>query len=329
MSTPFVVSPRGKVLEGNVAFPHRWLAMTPDDAYREAPFLLGDDEVGPIARILSFPPGIKSVRSSGRAYSHHHRTDTFRIVLAPQPEQTRISGRWLGYGEFVLRQANDVYVETAGGRGLLMLLVSADRRGYHPVYAERDRHEAQSTRAETASVVFGTAQPSFHARDEDAVTGLVADFGSPARCESAVFGSVFDHSNWSAASDGSRVAPILMGDSAVGPAVVLSNNRPDSLESPERRTSTDEFRLILAGSCTIGERVYTAGEFRVTGSGTVEGPVRHGPGGSTQVVVLANRSEWRSSAGLVRVDECARLSELDEMIRRLEALLDGAHGVSM
>ena len=45
------------VEEGNIAFPQRWNGLTEDGDYREISFLMGDSETGPMARVLSFPPG--------------------------------------------------------------------------------------------------------------------------------------------------------------------------------------------------------------------------------------------------------------------------------
>jgi hypothetical protein len=303
------------VQEGNIAYPQRWASLSEDGDYREVSFLMGDSESGPMARILSFPPGRESVRANGKAYSHHHRTDTFRIALASHSQQTRVSGRWLGEGEFVLRGANDTYVESLeGGHGALLLLVSDDRRGYHPVYSERDRAEAEATLDESASIVFGAEQPHFHEHDEDVATAPATTFADLDTRRPELYGDLYDQSSWHHMSDGSDVAMVLMGDPSSGTLVEMSQWPSGATEPAKSPSSTDKFWLLTRGSCSIGERLYHAGDFRFVPAGTVESEIVRGDSGSTEVVVLADRARWMEWA--CGQDQDTRSAELAGLVRQ-------------
>lgn len=304
------------VIEGNINFPQRWCALSRDGDYRELPFLLGDPMSGPMARFLSFPPGRESVRINGKAYAHHHRTDTFRVALGPQPMQTRILGQWLDHGDFVLRGANDVYIEKSGGRGAILLLVSADRRGYHPVYGEADREEAEGTLDATASVVFGDQMPPFHQRDVDAIPGPESSFASLEAQQPVLFGSMRDDRNWTVLADGSRAGAVFMADPVSGPLVLLSRNAPGAVEAPAGRHASDMVRLVLSGSCSVGERVNSAGDFRYTRAGNREEEVVHGPAGSTQILIFGDRRGWLPQDGgpASALEACPRLAEIAAML---------------
>jgi hypothetical protein len=302
------------VQEGNIAFPQRWNSLTRDGDYREVSFLMGDPDSGPMARVLSFPPGRESVRANGRAYSHHHRTDTFRITLASHSQQTRVSGRWLGQGEFVLRGANDVYVEKNGGHGSLLLLVSADRRGYLPVYSDHDRAEAEAGLDESASVVFGTEQPHFHEHDEDTASGLATTFANVDSKRPELYGTLHDQTNWHRMSDGSDVAMVLMGDPSSGTLVQMTQWPSKALEPAKSPSQTDRFWLLTGGSCSIGDRLYHAGDFRFLPAGTPEPEIVRGDAGSTEVVVISDRARWMESA--CAQDQNTRSAELAGLIKQ-------------
>jgi hypothetical protein len=92
-------------------------------------------------------------------------------------------------------------------------------------------------------------------------------------------------------SDGSLVAAVFLGD-ATGPAVILSKNAPNAVENPAGRPATDMLRLIVKGSCTIGERTYEAGSFVATEAGALVDTVVHGPEGSAQLLVVSDRRSW-------------------------------------
>lgn len=308
------------VIEGNLYFPQRWCALSRDGDYREIPFLLGDPMTGPMARFLSFPPGRESVRVNGKAYAHHHRTDTFRVALGPQPMQTRILGQWLDHGDFVLRGANDVYVEKSGGRGAILLLVSADRRGYHPVYGEADREEAESTLDESSSIVFGENIPHFHERDEDVISGPETSFAALEAQKPVLFGSMSNDEDWLGLSDGSKVGAVFMADPVSGTLILLSKNAPNAQEAPAGRYQSDMVRLVLSGSCSVGDRVYSTGDFRFTRAGTDEGAIVHGPGGSTQILIFGDRRGWLPQVPNGSAFEaCPRLTEIASMLETFMA----------
>jgi hypothetical protein len=225
-----------------------------------------------------------------------------------------VSGRWLGQGEFVLRGANDVYVEKNGGHGSLLLLVSADRRGYLPVYSDHDRAEAEAGLDESASVVFGTEQPHFHEHDEDTASGLATTFANVDSKRPELYGTLHDQTNWHRMSDGSDVAMVLMGDPSSGTLVQMTQWPSKALEPAKSPSQTDRFWLLTGGSCSIGDRLYHAGDFRFLPAGTPEPEIVRGDAGSTEVVVISDRARWMESA--CAQDQNTRSAELAGLIKQ-------------
>jgi hypothetical protein len=224
---------------------------------------------------------------------HLHRTPTFRIALGEGPEQMLLNNDWYGSGEYFLLDANKVYTDPTGVDGFKTMLVFADRRGMHPVRNDQtagmDSDELIAHHAQRFTP-FGDGLAALHTSNEDAVAGIALTtqdlgHGNPAR------GSLDDRSAWNRLSDGSLVAAALMGD-AKGPAVIMSENAPNAVESPAGRCGADMLRVIARGSCTIGKRRYAAGSFVATEAGALVEEVVHGPEGSSQVLVVSDRRCW-------------------------------------
>jgi hypothetical protein len=169
------------------------------------------------------------------------------------------------------------------------------------------RHWRENTKPDQ----YGENDFSLHESDDDATTALAATFAeipSPAR----LFGSIHDDADWAELSDGSRVAAVFLDNAVSGPMVLLTNNAPGVVEAPAGSYGDDRMRLIMKGSCTIGDREFHAQDFRATEAGIVEGPVVHGPEGSSQVVVYADRRHWLPilDGGTSATEECPRLGEI-------------------
>jgi hypothetical protein len=214
--------------------------------------------------------------------------------------------------------ANEVYIERAGADGMMMIIVFGDRRGVpHGYDVGADPTDLMTKEwPERAERHFG-ADHFFpvHQRDEDALIGLATTFAPIRARRPRLQGSIYDDSHWTRLSDGSRIAAMLMSDREGGPMVHLSNNTPDAVEAPAGTCDTDVFRLVVRGSVTVGDRTYGAHQFRATEAGVVEGPVKHGPLGSTQLLVFADRRGWlpRVENGTARHD-CWRLHEVARVL---------------
>jgi len=261
---------------------------------------LGDPMSGPLVWLFNgapLEPEARAVReahlSQPGAGRHHHRTPTFRVAFGEQPRQMLLNNSWYGKGEYFLPDANKGYTDPTGMEGFQTLLVFADRRGMHPV---RNDHTAGMNSDELIAhnvqkfTPFGEGLVSQHITDDEAVAGIALSFdklehGFPAR------GSIEDHTGWIRLSDGSMFAAAFMGDAA-GPAIFMTENAANAEECPAARCGGDMLRVIVRGSCRIGERVYEAGAFVALEAGAALEPVIHGPQGSTQLIVVSDRRRW-------------------------------------
>ena len=94
----------------------------------------------------------------------------------------------------------------------------------------------------------------------------------------------------------------------------MSRNAPNALEALAGRYATDMFRLVVEGSCRVGERTYRSHEFVTTAADVDQGPVVHGPEGSTQVVILADRRHWRPLTDDGVPVELPRITEIASLL---------------
>jgi hypothetical protein len=214
--------------------------------------------------------------------------------------------------------ANEVYIERAGADGMMMIIVFGDRRGVpHGYDAGTDPTDLMAKEwPQRAERHFG-ADHFFpvHQRDEDALPGLATTFATIRPRRPRLQGSIHDDSHWSRLSDGSRVAAMLMSDRETGPMVHLSNNAPDAVETPAGTYATDVFRLVVRGNVAVGDRTYGAYQFRATEAGVTEGPVRHGPLGSTQMLVFADGRGWLPQPEDEKArQDCWRLDEVANVL---------------
>src|SRR5262245_4956811 len=269
------------LIEGDFNYPQAWghaptiLEHFPGTAAENAPpgtdptrlftatnFLMGGPEDGPVLLLTSSAPGI-----GGLVPSHYHRTDTFRMMLGSEREQTKDAGDWLGEGDFLVLGANSVYTHTLSTGGSRDLTFEADRRGSASLETKRDPDEIIDELEAGAAERFAHTWRC-HRRDEDAISGVAATFTTPVGKRQRILGSMSKDQDWDVLSDGSRVGAIFLADPESGPVVVLSHNAPGAIESPDEASyGSDRFRLVLKGSCSVAGKEYTKGQFRVSEAG--------------------------------------------------------------
>jgi hypothetical protein len=306
------IQPTDGVLRGRLDKPESWpsVPITLAGVTNYMQFMgisLGDPESGPVVHL-------NAVDRELHGPAHHHRTDTFRMPLMPGIErQLRNGPHWLSRGDYVLMRGNVTYAESSGGPAS-WFLVDADRRG--SVGEEyREIHGAY----------FGKDNlPSrFYDADEEAVIGATTTMGV-LPTKGKLIGSVDDTRNWTDLSDGSTVLGVLMADAVSGPLVVISHNVPNAEEAPAGSYTTDTFRFLIAGECTIGDHTCRADDFVASEAGTVEGPVRHGPDGSTQVILYADRRGRLPQPVDGSFDLLAAYPRLAEIEAAIQVALDNA-----
>jgi hypothetical protein len=256
-------------------------------------FLIGDRAKGPMVQFFvpgSVAPMAEERRSapvgrSGRRrvqHVHGHRSDSFRM----QAERYILMGANHRYGE---RDASP------GDAVSPLVTVIGDRGGIaHAWDNRREPNDVAPTRPTAEEMdINGVEFHDFryHVSDEDAVYGMAASH-APIPSTSRLPGLLSDDDSWLRLRDGSTVMAVLLSDPEDGPLVLVSNNAPGAVEAMAGSCGTDRIRYVVEGSVTVGERTYRKGEFRATAAGVVEGPVVHGPEGSRQMLVVADRRHW-------------------------------------
>lgn len=282
---------------------------------------LGHEEKGPLVWLFSvdpvdFPPHQKRIEFRP-AQAHYHRSPTFRVALGSEPKQFKFDQDVYGWGDYILLDANRFYQDPFGVDGSQVLLIFGDRRGFHPT----NRKLADMTPeniilkygAEYGS--FGAALRTVNMRDEDADTGIPATFGTSRA--GRLKGSLDEASHWTPLSDGSRVAAGGLGSGNDAPLIILSANAPGAVESPARIARTDTFRIVTQGTCIIGGRTYGAGSFVAVEAGSEVGKVVHGPEGSQQILLCADRRTWRQGDGSAGLTASMRQDEIGAIIEAL------------
>lgn len=317
------IAPVAGRIEGSYEAHDGWSAMPVDPTTLQLRIFLGDPESGPLVWLFNGAPLDAESRAIREAHlrqpgagRHLHRTPTFRIALGEQPEQMLLNNSWYGSGEYFILDANRIYTDPTGMDGFQTLLVFADRRGMHPV---RNDPTAQMTSGELIAhhdqrfTPFGSGIRSLHTSDNQAIGGIALTMDGGQRHDFPVRGSVDDRSEWSGLSDGSRIAAVFLGDET-GPAIIMTENAPDTIESPAARCGGDMLRVIVAGSCTIGDTINGPGSFVASETGAAIGQVRHGPEGSLQLVVLGDRRRWKPIDDSGAPVGSARITEIERVL---------------
>jgi hypothetical protein len=309
-------------IEGRYDAPDGWTSMPVDPTTLQLRIFLGDPTSGPLVWLFNGAPLDPEARETRLSFMHRpglgrhlHRTPTFRIALGDGPEQMLLNNSWYGSGEYFLLDANKIYTDPNGVDGFHTLLIFADRRGMHPV--RNDETAAMNSdeliaHHERRFTPFGDGLTELHTSNEAAMAGIALttqdlSHGNPAR------GSLDDRSDWSRLSDGSRIAAAFLGNEA-GPAVIMSENAPNAVESPAGRYGADMLRVIARGSCSIGGRRYGAGSFVATESGAFVEEVVHGPEGSLQLLVVADRRSWAPVDARGPAITSARIAEVERAL---------------
>src|SRR5262249_9193704 len=213
------------LVEGHYHYPQAWKASTHAPTGRNLYLLMGDPAFGPVLWLASLGPTADGWAGGPRTPAHSHRTDSFRVALATDPEQVKSNSAWLGEGEYALVGANEVYVETAGSRGYSVLLVFADRRGINHGYEQDVEPDALNARwtEEYAQRMLGEGNFfPIHLEQDDAIKGLSTSFADLGEKRGRLMRSIDDRSGWTTFRDGSEAGAALMADERHRPVMILS-----------------------------------------------------------------------------------------------------------
>ena len=243
------------------------------------------------------------------------------MAVGPGAQQFKDGARWLGHGDFLLMGANDRYVETLGTEGMHMFLLTADRRGWPHGYEQNlENDELLAAWPATFEKFFGNEKilagsPERRSGRDRGEGHIPAD----PKVERRVWGTFSDREGWQVLSDGTEVAVMLLGEATHGPAVIVSHNPPNRVEIGRHHLGSDTFRLVVDGSVGVGKASFGPGQYRQSMAGSDEEAVVHGPEGSNQVLILADRASVH-----LTTEDAGSLSDptqWDELQKELAALI--------
>jgi hypothetical protein len=258
----------------------RWMDMSTS---RASVWFLGDDPCGPMIYLSENEPtpehGVPSP-------VHYHDSDQLRVIMEGS---LQIGRTWLRGGHVRCQTAGGNYgPEIEGPTGAKEMIFFADRRGAFPHYAKPEDREAFGWVITALSELFGehVPEPGSPEATREYRPMLVNSLGLEPRA--GHIDTSFDDPAWSEV-DGMRYSLWCLSANPAGPAVVLVDAPPGTEDVPVRQHGTDQFRLVLAGSCRIGDTWYRTGDVRVQDAGEFFGPEVTGPEGCRQVIVFARR----------------------------------------
>jgi hypothetical protein len=279
----------------NVSFrrPEQWTSFAPalqgthldGVAAGTTSVLIGDGARGPLIVLTALPPD----EAAARTPAHMHASDSWRISLkgsmemgkeAYAPGEFRFQEGWRPYPSDSFAQGPE------GGWGLLIM---GDRRGVRArMVGEELPGLAEAHRA--LALHFGITGDLVS--DEPSETaghaGLATTLGAITKGGKLV-GSFADAGGWPEVSEQTRAHVSLLGAPDCGPLLVLAATSSGGLAAPGSTWETDTFRLVVSGSCTIGDEHYESGDARIQEAGVRCDPVVAGPDGLRELVVIGDR----------------------------------------
>ncbi|WP_163551678.1 hypothetical protein [Candidatus Frankia alpina] len=279
----------------------------PDDGLLSGAILrMGDPGAGPVVAM-----SIEGRIFPRKAPVHLHKSDSFRMALG---EPIRVGGTSYAHGEFRLQQADAFYGPEywTDEVGTNQLLLMADRRGLKPYLTDAQLQRLADTALADDVSLEGVAMLP---RDADVPHAIVNSFGAALR-PNHVDAGFTDTTGWSMLCDGSRLAAVALGHRESGVLLLCWDRPPGAAALPAFRLGTDLVRLVVEGSCRIGEPDGPDGSadgpdsrtsrftgrpsgvelgrlgFRLQQEGTWHGESRPGPSGSKELWIVADRRAW-------------------------------------
>ena len=298
----------------NVSFrqPERWASLPIEAPVRSTAVLLGDEITGPVLLLLELPPGA----ALPAAAAHGHASDTLRLPLAGTLPMGPDSYR---PGEFRFQQGWKPYASdnlANGPDGGWTALLFGDRRGMRvrpvhldgPLISPLDRAAGEWLR-------IGGDLVSDDPDDEPGPSNLSTTLhDQPARAR--INGSFDDSAGWFRFAHG-LLAAGLMGHAVSGPLVLLARIDPGGRPLGSYVFGTEVLRMVVRGSCKVGDEWYSTGDIRVEHAGSC-GRTVAGDEGVDEIVVIADRRTM--------VTESVRDSSWSSA---LETVLAALRGVSL
>jgi hypothetical protein len=252
---------------------------------RSSSWFLGEDLCGPMVYLLD---SASPSTSEPRFPVHHHGSDELRLVVTGA---LRVGRTWLHPGQLRMQKAGGDYgPETTGPDGCQELVLFADRRGFMPEYPRQQDQAALGWLAGYFQTLYADHFPASEVGEAPRRYHSVLGSSVDASARHGRVDASFDDPSWPL-ENGVRYSFWAMGAEPQRPLILLVESAVGAPVVPPVRFPTDQFRMMLTGSCEIGGQCYRAGDIRVQQAGHLLGPEVTGPGGSRQIVVFARQAD--------------------------------------
>jgi hypothetical protein len=252
-----------------------------------AGILFGDEVTGPAMFLVA----TRSDESLPELPAHGHASDSWRMPLLGSFAMGRTE---YAAGDFRFQRGWRTYPSdnfATGPDGGWTVLVFGDRRGTRVrlASAAQEAPKLEAALAEWTGIHGDQLDPDDSCPESTMVTSIGAGAAS-----GHVDGSFAETADWGEATDGGRRLAGLVGDEISGPLVVLTQQSADACAAPGGLVGTDVVRIVVRGSCMIGDRDYVAGDLHVRRAGPVDEVVA-GSEGLSEVVIFADRRAVQGS----------------------------------
>lgn len=275
------------------ASPDGWLDLPhPESTGGVASLMLfGHPSEGPFAVLASTTP---TDLEPPRVPAHGHESDTWRIsVLGGSP----MGNEMYGPGEFRWQAGGRPYGAdgyASGPEGGYTFVMFGNRRGFptQPVKAEFAQQFAERDGALASA--FGIDISSF----PDDARGVRTTLGTLDKA-GKVNGAHHGAGAWTATAPGLQTSAGVLGHQTVGPLVVQAHAEPGVAVLDALTVDTEVLLMVVAGSCSVGDRSYTRGDLRLQDAGAALPPIVAGDDGLDVCIVVGDRSAIGDDASLL------------------------------
>lgn len=249
--------------------------------------MIGDEEAGPTVSLLSAAPGSMLPVSP----AHAHASDSFRVALKGH---IHMEPDVYGPGEFRFQEGWRVYPGhgdvSFGPEGQWEIVVMGDSRGRKMRPAVDFEPNPENELLKSIARDFGTVGDVLSDDPEmGAGPSAIASTLAPKLRMGKLNGSYSEAAAWDEVAPGVRATVAVMGDAGRGPVLVCTDVAPNSRAMSRARFGTEVVRIVIAGSCRIGDSIYSQGDVRIQRPGHWCGEVDALEEGVRELIVLGDR----------------------------------------
>jgi hypothetical protein len=194
-------------------------------------------------------------------------------------------------GEFRFNAGGKAYPSdnlALGPEGGWAMIFFADRRGteIRPVVPKPSQETLNSMAQEKVLAEWGGLRVD--ESDECGESCLITTLGELNNA-GGLEGAFADPDSWRKGADGRAAVSAVLNDATRGPLFVFSSAPPGVECIPSGGIATEVVRVIVDGSCTIGDTDYSCGDVRLEETNITPETAKAGPRGVKEVLIFGDR----------------------------------------